>query len=227
MPPRISRQPSKQLHSALTWRYFGGFFFVHRSPHLFPTTKSSADSRTSDHWLPRSPRCIPRFRAMGVPEAGGQRFLCLSRSAARTELGGGRSLRNCVRFGAGGFGDFLTDARYSSTTFIGGARFAGLRLHLVFGSFSIRRYMRLNGNGDISKPGTSISKPKRGRKDCSHQSRSNPYHQKSKNGSSLAATSMVVMSKKSKPRDLVRLFRLISISLSIVHRRRQSAPRPS
>ena len=143
MPPRISRQPSKQLQSALTWPCFGGFFFVHKSPHLFPTTKSSADSRTSDHWLPRSPRRIPRFRARGVAEAGGQRFLCLSRSAARTELGGGRSLRNCVRFGAGGFGDFLTDARYSSTTFIGGARFAGLRLPLVFGSFSTRRYMRL------------------------------------------------------------------------------------
>ena len=37
-----------------------------------------------------------------------------------------------MRFGAGGFGDFLTDARYSSTTFIGGARFAGLQLPLVF-----------------------------------------------------------------------------------------------
>jgi hypothetical protein len=103
-----------------------------------------------------------------------------------------------VRFGAGGFGDFLIDARYSSTTFIAEARFAGLRLPLVF-RFQHTAIHAAYGNGDISKPGTSISKPKRGRKDCSHQSRSNPYHQKSKNGSSLAATSMVVMSKKSKP----------------------------
>jgi len=33
----------------LTWRCFGGFFFVHKSPHLFPTTKSSADCFHDHH----------------------------------------------------------------------------------------------------------------------------------------------------------------------------------